>query len=76
MRFLVSPGGFGVLSLVGYVPWGRSQEWGLGVWSGECVVLLVVVVVVSGAGGSRSQSQAEKVKVGGQARSWQGLKVT
>ena len=36
---------------------------------------LLVVLVGGSGGGSRAQSQAEKVKVGGKARSWQGLQV-
>jgi hypothetical protein len=67
MRFVVSPGVFGVLSLVGYVPWSLSLEWGGvgGVKSG-------FLVGVGGRWwrGSRYQSQAEKVKVG-VAPSWQ-----
>jgi len=63
MRFVVSPGVFGVLSLVGYVPWSLSQEWGCvgGVESG-------FLVGVGGRWwrGSRYQSQAEK-EGGGQS---------
>ena len=72
MRFLVSPGGFVVLSLVGFVPWGRFQERVVGMeWRVSCWLCWWV----GGGGGSRAQSQAdEKVEGGVKSRSWQGLK--
>lgn len=61
MRFLVSPGGAIVLSLVGFIPGCRFQERVCGSGVESCVL---VVLVGCRGGGSRAQSQAEKVKVG------------